>query len=95
MNDNEHNPELSRSVFRFALVAGALQDFSTQIIAHVVSGETLDDEALAVIKATCIRDLKNSSLPGMATEREVAFLQQAVMDLGRAIDKAVAIGMGE
>lgn len=95
MNGIRHNQDLSRSAFRFALISGALQDFAAQIIASAAKGTPLNDELLAVIKTTCIRNLKNnSSLEGLGIGEEVAFLQQAVVDLERAMDRAIALGRG-
>ncbi len=96
MSDIQHNEELSRSVFRFALIAGALQDFAAKIIAHSSKGTPLNIEVLRVIKANCILNLKNnSSLEGLGIGREAAFLQQAVVDLERALDRSIALGSGK
>lgn len=79
MGKEQHTQAFSRSVFRFRL----------SLMWPV--GNALDNAVFAVINATCVQNLKNgSSLDRMEMGREVAFLQQAVVDL----DRAIALGRG-
>ncbi len=92
MSERDYTTNLLISTMQLSMVAASLEDFSAQIIRHVLSGGTLDDEAFTVIKASCIRNLKNSEATGVPIEYETEAFVKAVSNLEHLIDSAIIKG---
>lgn len=71
---------------------GSLHDFAKLIIAHVYSGRTLDDEALASIRDKCVRGVKSADPVGFSIKQEAEILGQIVENVEKLIDSAILQG---
>jgi len=83
---------LQISLMQISMVMLSLEDFSAQLIRHALNGGAMDDEALAGIKASCVRNLKNSDAPGVPIEHETEAFRKAVDTLKQLIDSAIIKG---
>jgi hypothetical protein len=86
---NNYTHNLQISVMRMGLLATCLQDFAVQIMRHVLSGGTLDDDALSEIRQTCITNLKNSAMTGLPIEQEAEIFRDGIDKLNEFIDAAI------
>ena len=92
MSGRSVEENLQISLAQAVLIASSLQDFAIQIIAHVARGGVLDDAAFAAIRASCIRNLKNSEPSGLSVEDQSEIVRKALNDLGYLIDDAIRRG---
>ncbi len=81
-----------RVQIHLALTVESLRKFAARIIAHASGGGTLDDDALAAIRAECIRDLKNADTTGMSIEQEAEAFGKVVESAEKVIDAAIREG---
>jgi hypothetical protein len=92
MDNQDHIRNLQESGMQLGMLALSLEDFSIQIIRHVLRGGVLDDEAFSEIKATAIRNLKNSAATGLSIEREAETFRKALEDFDKLMDDAILKG---
>ena len=92
MDDKQILQNATRSAAQAGMIALAFQDFTAQLIKHVMSGYPLDDVALMTLRNNCIRDLKNSSVIGISLEEEAEIFRQAVENAEKLLDGAIARG---
>ena len=92
MDDKQILQNATRSAAQAGMITLAFQDFTAQLIRHVLSGYLLDDLSLMTLRNNCIRDLKNSSVTGMSLEEEAEIFRQAVENAEKLLDAAIARG---
>lgn len=77
---------------RNTIALASMRDFAALVIAHVAGGGTLDDEALASIRAECVREVKNAEAPRIPVEQEAELFGEAVKEVEKLIDSAILKG---
>ena len=92
MSGRSVETNLRLSLGRAGLITMGLQDFAAKLIAHVSAGGTLDDNALASIRASCVLDLKNSDATGPSIEQQAEVFRKAIDDLEKLVDGAIQRG---
>jgi hypothetical protein len=92
MDDKQILQNATRSAAQAGMIALAFQDFTAQLIRHVLSGHLLDDISLMTLRNNCIRDLKNASVVGISLEEEAEIFRQAVENAEKLLDGAIARG---
>jgi hypothetical protein len=74
------------------LLVRGLENFTARVLGHALAGEEITEATLVDIKSECVRNLKNASVTGLPIEQETDALQQAIQDLEKSIDAAIAKG---
>ena len=92
MDDKQILQNATRSAAQAGMITLAFQNFTAQLIRHVLSGHLLDDASLMMLRNNCIRDLKNSTITGMSLEEEAEIFRQAVENAEKLLDAAIARG---
>ncbi|MEO6381276.1 MAG: hypothetical protein ABI146_00780 [Nitrobacter sp.] len=92
MDDKQILQNATRSAAQAGMIALAFQDFTAQLIKHVISGYLLDEVSLMTLRNNCIRDLKNASVVGISLEEEAEIFRQAVENAEKLLDGAIARG---
>ncbi len=80
------------SLSQAGLVILALHDFAFLLIAHVSNGGALDDDALAAIRTTCLRNLKNADASGTSIEQQAEVFRKAVENVEQLMNDAIRRG---
>lgn len=93
MDDKQVLQNATRSAAQAGMIVLAFQNFTAQLIKHVLSGNMLDDNSLMMLRDSCIRDLKNSTITGMSLEDEAEIFRQAVENAEKLLDGAIARGL--
>jgi hypothetical protein len=92
MSVKEYITSLETNAMVLGIVSISMKDFASQIIRHVQNCGTLDDAGIAVLKATCVRNLKNIEPEGVPLEQEATALNEALVLFQQMMDDAVGCG---
>ena len=92
MSESDRETNLRMNLARMGVIAGGLQDFAAQLIAHASSGSTLDDGTLASIRTSCIQNLKNMDASGPSLEQQARFIGRAIEEFEKLVDEAIRRG---
>jgi hypothetical protein len=92
MDDRQILQNATRSAAQAGMITLVFENFTAQLIRFVLSGHVLDDMSLLMLRDSCIRDLKNSTMTGMSLEEEAEIFKQAVENAEKLLDAAIARG---
>ena len=92
MDDRQILQNATRSAAQAGMITLVFENFTAQLIKFILSGNVLDDISLMMLRDSCIRDLKNSTMTGMSLEEEAEIFKQAVENAEKLLDAAIARG---
>ncbi|MEH6951352.1 hypothetical protein V4R08_08370 [Nitrobacter sp. NHB1] len=92
MDEKQILQNATRSAAQAGMITLVFENFTAQLIRHVLSGHLLDDTSLMMLRDNCIRDLKNSTMTGMSLEEEAEVFRQAVENATKLLDAAIMSG---
>jgi len=81
-----------RNAAEMGIIAMWLKTFASEIIGHVLNGQTLDWLAIQNIKAKCVRDLKNLDVTGIEIADEADLIGKTVQHFEQMVEMAIVDG---
>lgn len=90
MDDKEQIAGWRRNAATLAIVAMGLRNFAARLLVREFGSNTIDQEALALIREQVLTYAKNLNSTGMSIEEDAAITRQALQFLEQYVDSAIS-----
>jgi hypothetical protein len=89
MSDDDKRHATTATILRLGSVLIGMRGFAEILVAHGRAGGSFDDDTLAEIAATCVRDMKNTEIRGLPLKEEAQVVGDVAKDLDDLIQTAI------